>query len=936
MNKSNLKYFLIIFLISSTILKAQFYFFGRNKVQYEDFDWKVLKTEHFNIYYYGEFEEIASIGAKYAEDAYNEHKVKFNNVVTRRIPLIFYNTHTHFQQTNTTAGFIPEGVGGFFEFIKGRVVIPFFGDLRKFKHVIRHELVHVFMMNKVYNVLRERRFQTTKVPHLWFIEGIAEYWSEGEPDTQGEMVLRDAIINNVFIPLEQLYLLGGYLMYKEGQSFLQFVSEEYGEERILLFLENIWRFRDFYDVIEFTLGEKIETVGEKWKHKLRQKYFPLLQNKDPYTIVSNKLTESGFNFSPRYYKNGDQKEVYYLANVSGYTSLYKFLINGKNERITSPEVLLQGEKEEAYETFHLLENSIDVFDDKIIFVSKAGKTDAIHVYSIEEEKVIKSYQWDELITVEGTKYSYDGNKIVFSAVDWKGYSDLYVLDVNNDQLSRITNDYYEDKTPIFTEDNKHIVFSSDRTEGVNKKIYNLFKVGINNLNIEYITYSDSDIDNPRYSPDFSELYFSSNKDGTFNIWKLSERDENIGMEQVTKFVTSYLDYSFIDNENLLVSGFEKFSFHLYSLNKNDIVDTTDTFHAFEFDNTGERWFEPTLDIDPDVDIVNYEKEYNLDYAVSQLATDPVYGPRGGALLSISDLLSDDKYFFLLYNTAETQSEFLKSMNVAITRLNQKYRTNYAYGVFHLTGRRYDIRDSDDFFEERSYGGFFNVIHPFSKFRRLEASITVANTDKKRDTEIIPIKSLLISNNISYIQDNSIWGSTGPIDGSRLRLLLGYTSDIKYSNVNYYSFIADYRKYFRLGQRFTLATRAAIFVNHGKEARRYIAGGSWDLRGWNRWSIRGEKLWLSSIEFRYPFIDQLYIRFPFFGLGFTSIRGAIYFDAGGAWDKDYEETIGSIGTGIRINFLNAITFRYDIGKKIEKDFKQLQPKLYYQFFFGWDF
>ena len=36
-----------------TDVLAQFgYHFGRNKIQYEDFDWQVMKTEHFDIYYY--------------------------------------------------------------------------------------------------------------------------------------------------------------------------------------------------------------------------------------------------------------------------------------------------------------------------------------------------------------------------------------------------------------------------------------------------------------------------------------------------------------------------------------------------------------------------------------------------------------------------------------------------------------------------------------------------------------------------------------------------------------------------------------------------------------------------------------------------------------------------------------------------------------------
>ena len=84
------------------------------------------------------------------------------------------------------------------------------------------------------------------------------------------------------------------------------------------------------------------------------------------------------------------------------------------------------------------------------------------------------------------------------------------------------------------------------------------------------------------------------------------------------------------------------------------------------------------------------------------------------------------------------------------------------------------------------------------------------------------------------------------------------------------------------------------------------------------------------------MDTIGFSFPFFGLSFSNIRGALYFDAGSAWDERYDETLGSLGTGIRVNFFNAIVFRYDFGKKIEDDFKRFQPGWFWQFFFGWDF
>ena len=167
-----------------------------------------MRTDHFDIFYYGEMQNIAEIGAYYAEQIYDELKVEMNNVVTRRVPLIFYNTSLEFQQTNTTPGLLPEGVGGFFEFMKGRVVLPSTGSLKDFKHVIRHELVHVFMTNKVYRVLRDHKLPTNRMPPLWFVEGLAEYLST-DIDSQAEMVMRDAVINNYLVGIQDIFRIFG-------------------------------------------------------------------------------------------------------------------------------------------------------------------------------------------------------------------------------------------------------------------------------------------------------------------------------------------------------------------------------------------------------------------------------------------------------------------------------------------------------------------------------------------------------------------------------------------------------------------------------------------------------------------------------------------------------------------------------------------------------
>lgn len=932
---------LFVFLFNIT-LHAQFTYFGRNKVQYEVFDWQVLKTEHFDIYYYPQFSEIAEIGAQFAEEAYDDLKFKFNHVVLQRIPLIFYNTHLHFQQTNTVPGILPEGVGGFFEFMKGRVVLPYDGSLKQFKHVIKHELVHVFMTNKIRRIQNDFRLTSENLPPLWFVEGLAEFWST-EWDDQAEMILRDGVLNGYIPGLSEIDKISGtFLMYKVGQKILEFVSEKYGEDKILLLIENFWKSSNFEDIWKITLGVNYSEFDKDWKYYLRKKYFPVVRDEDLPGFSAKKITDFGFNFSPVYYNDNKENWIIFLANRDGYSSIYKIKVGeGKTSK---PELILQGEKTDEFESLHLFRSSIDVSNDGIIaFVSKSKGRDNINFFDLRNNRLSFSKSFENILSISNPKFSFDAQKLVFSGIDLKGFRDLYVFDLIRDKLIRLTNDYYDDRNPSFSPDGKFVVFSSDRTSQNKNFYYNLFLIDLHDFEIKKITSINSDQAYPIFSRDGQKIIFTSNINGVSNLWfinvNISRADSIIvdnKIEQLTAFTSSVYDPNLKDSA-LIFCSFENFSFQIYEID-NYIRESQRLNKKISISNDSLRvnWIIKGIDGFKVKERIRYEREYTLDFAQSHITTNPVYGTSGGALFSISDLMSDDHYQFLIFNTAQSRDEFLKSFNIAITRISLAQKTNYAYGVFHFSGRRYDIRDSDEYFFERSFGIYFGLSYPFSFFRRLEATFSLANSDKEVFFTSKSRKALLLTNSVSYVFDNSLWASSGPIDGSRFMVLLGLTNDIKFSNVNYFSFMLDYRNYLRLGLKSAFATRFQFFFNEGKEARRFFMGGNWDLRGYPRWSIRGEKLWLTSFEFRFPLIDQITVRFPFLTMNLFEFRGATFFDMGNAWDIKYNQTLGSVGFGIRMNLFGVLVLRYDIGKRIEDGFRRFQDGLFYQFFFGWDF
>jgi len=942
-NKSKI-FFIILILAFASSLFAQGFYFGRNKIQYTQFNWHIIKTKHFDIYYYPEMQDIAEKGAQFAEDAYFTIQSKFNHTVTRRIPLIFYSTHAHFQQTNITPGFIPEGVGGFFEFLKGRVVIPNTGNLNQFRKVIWHELVHVFMHSKIASILRNNgRMSTGVYPPLWYTEGLAEYWSS-EWDGQAEMVLKDAVLHNYMIPLEDIWRISGtYAMYKIGQAILEYIAEMYGEDKILLLMENIWKHNTFEDNFIETIGMSYREFDSQWLYYLKKRYYPLLADNDFSRKVSSTVVREGYNFKPAYYERDGQSYTVFAANRTGYSSIYiaplKKLNISEND---DSDILIKGEESSDFETFHIFSSKIDVNKDGILaFGSKSGENDALYLYDINDRKVKSKYYLDNLVGILSPSWSPNGKKLAFTGLSFNGYKDIYIFDTETEELTQLTDDAYDDNDPSWSPDGNFLVFSSDRTDFGKQWSYNLFLLNVNDGNLSYLTFGKQKDAAPVFSPDGRHIAFTSDRDLSLNIYLLElDGKKNPKMEyKITRFANAAFDPEWTPEGGLLFAAYENQRFQIRYLNNvEQYKKNARTYQLAKISRSAKPWEFENLRDEFEIEKLKYSKKYDLDIVQSQVTNDPIFGTTGGAQVAFTDIMGNDQYHFLIYNNARTSSEFLRSFSFAITKVSLEKRMNYAYGIFRYVFRNYGFsRLEDEYYSsEDRLGGFLALSYPISKFMRIEYSSSYSYSD--RDYIYRRRLAYLTSNFISIVKDNSLWTYSGPVDGERFKFTVGNTFDIKYSNVNYFTVMADYRKYFRLGLRSAYAVRLLYLQNSGLEARNFWIGGSWDLRGYPFWSIVGKQVAFTSHEIRFPFIDLLGIRFPFGSIGFPSIRGALFFDAGNAWNGEWqwndEGLLGSFGIGLRMRLIGYLVFRLDIGKRT--DFHDVQDGVFTQFFFGWDF
>ena len=229
-------------------------YFGKNKVQYRDFDFKTLETEHLRIYFYSGGEPLAEYVSKVGEEFYQKNSQELSITVEGKIPVIIYNSPNEFEQTNIILDIIEESVGGFSELFKNRVVLPFTGSYAEFHHVIIHELNHIFEFEMFYKPRLASILSLVpdfQIP-LWVAEGFSEFISTTR-ELSSDLFMRDLVINQRVVPIDQLSDDAGYLVYREGESIFRFIEERYGRKKVVEFLHNLKLKRNVNDAFEASL-----------------------------------------------------------------------------------------------------------------------------------------------------------------------------------------------------------------------------------------------------------------------------------------------------------------------------------------------------------------------------------------------------------------------------------------------------------------------------------------------------------------------------------------------------------------------------------------------------------------------------------------------------------------------------------------------------------
>jgi len=542
--------------------------FGQNKVQYSRFEWRYHKLPHFESFYHQDQGDLPEITAQWAEEAYRELSRDFGFTHKKPIPLLVFSSPSLFEQTNVILDVIPEGVGGFTELFKNRIVIPFTGSFEEFRHVIHHETTHAFQFAILYDQFGGSILRNTGMHMpLWFAEGTAEYLSSGW-DTEADMFLMD---NVVFGSLPELGdQMSGYIVYKGGQSFFHFLETSRGDSVFHAFLVSFRRTRNVEGALEKVYGKELKDLGIEWQQELKRIYWPEIGKREKpdgkgVAITSHTESRSGYNLKPRISPDGQR--VAFFSDIKDYTHILIADLDGKVKK----EITQYGYGG-YFESFEPFRSGMcwSPQSDRLAFVTKNQGANEIRIVSIRNKRLLRTLRPD-LAAISSPDWSPNGHCIVFTGLKQHA-TDIYMYDLKTGQLRQLSNDVRTEFDPRFSRDGTSIVYAAQDTCGIasrrrarERPSTDLFLMEIETGAVRRLTETPCNERQPAFSPDGNRLAFVSDRNGINNVY-VGPIDSLEDAKALTNLIggCSYPDWSG-EKDILVFSLFQKAGWDIWRI-----------------------------------------------------------------------------------------------------------------------------------------------------------------------------------------------------------------------------------------------------------------------------------------------------------------------------------------------------------------------------------
>jgi Tol biopolymer transport system component len=525
---------LLLLALAPASLAAQY--FGQNRMQYSAFKFKIIETQHFDVFYYDQARPVAMDAARMAERSY----IRLSNVLGHEFrekkPIILYASHSDFQQTNALGEQPSEATGGVTDFYRHRMVLPLTGSYEELEHVMQHEMTHQFQYDIWSNGTPGAglQFLINLNPPLWFVEGMAEYLSIGPVDPNTAMWLRDAALEGTLPSINQLEHDPRVFPYRFGHAILAYIGERWGDESIGTIMRSTMAGGGGLDgAFRRSIGISLAQLSDEWRDYVNKKYLPEIANRQKASsfstqLLTEKTAEGDYHLAPGMAPDGSQ--IVYFSERN-WISFDLYLADATTGKVKKR--LLKSTYSGAFETFRFINSSATWSPDgtKIVLAAKQGPRDRIVLVNVARNKVVQQIK-PMLGAITSPAFSPDGSQIVFSG-DFGGVSDLYIVNADGTGLRQLTNDKYADLEPTWSPDGQTIAFTTDRGPGTD---FSTLRFG--NMRVALYHLADGTTEvlpqmqmgknvNPQWAPDGQSIAFVSDRNGVSNLYLYKFNDRQV-------------------------------------------------------------------------------------------------------------------------------------------------------------------------------------------------------------------------------------------------------------------------------------------------------------------------------------------------------------------------------------------------------------------------
>jgi hypothetical protein len=907
-------------------------YYGKNKIRYNNFNWHIYTTEHFEVYYYPEIEHHLERVVSYAESAYQLVSSDLKHDLASKVPLMLYKTQSEFQQQNVEPSELPEGVLAFAEPYRDRMVLPIDEPDDALYRLITHELTHIFEFDIIPRSLLRRGLP------LWVDEGLADYmtsyWNPFDL-----MTVRDAAIADTVPPMSDFQgaaFVDGRLPYNLGHAAFEFIESRWGKEGIRQFLfalrknvigggesayEDAFRLRaeEFDEQFEKYLKDRFKPFRDKERPADYGRNLAPKREKTPYvSVVSIEPSPSGDLLAVAAGNRKDQELDIILLSTKD-SKVLQNLTSGFNKDRGFEYIATPG----GFRNNAVPWMSWAPAGDRLAYFARTEKIKTLILQNVVNGKIERRIELKTVDMPESPDISPDGKEVAFSGLAG-ATGDIFIVNLETAEVRNVTNDGFGDYAPTWTPDGKGLIYLA-RVSSNDK----LFRLDLATGQKTQITFGTHD-DGAAQFIDEDTLVFPSTaidpnqpvepevaRNGQiYNIWTLNLKTKEL--RQFTDTLTGNTSPVILRDSKPARIGFVTYYKGEYGIH---VLSREEPLHTVASSDFGDASAGPPIAFQPPMGhtivAANKRKKGAFEKLFLEGRPPVALGVTsggdlfGGTQVTFTDVLGDKQFNMFIASVSQYRTLSFSYINLS-RRLQyaiQAYsQTQFFYGYdAYLYGDIYGYIDRD-FAQatQTARGGTISAIYPLNRYTRLELSGGLlqfkqeynepALQDASEDYQEETYGRVLFSDGqfaplgINLVRETTVFREYGPLAGHTI--YLGYEYAPSFGDfLSRQAVDVDARYYMRLGTNGVLALRGRGYKSWGEYPGYLYFGGNSEMRGYDYLSFLGNKGFFTNAELRFPIIEAALTPIGVVG----GLRGVFFFNFGSASYEGVDATIWTSNT-----------------------------------------